>query len=63
MEKIIYRWKDRQLMMSNGPAAGMLLIRRDDGTTVAVVIPADAFAALWGEMTGSIVPVETTEDE
>ena len=49
-QKIIWRWNDRNLMISNGPARGMLLIRHDNGTAVSVVIRLHAFDALWNAM-------------
>lgn len=49
-KKLTYRWKDRELKLSNGPARGMLLVRHDDGTTVGIVVPLHVFDALWNHL-------------
>lgn len=56
LQKITYRWKDRVLMMSNGPARGMLTIRHDDGKKAAVVVPFPAFDALWEKLSAVVEP-------
>jgi hypothetical protein len=62
-QKIIWRIKDRQMMISNGPARGMILIRHDDGKTAAIVIPQAAFDALWEQMALVSPPVDISDDE
>jgi hypothetical protein len=63
-KKIAYRWKDRQLLLSDGPARGMIMIRHDDGTTAAIVLPLHAFDALWSHLVMIVEPETLTgEDE
>ena len=55
-KKLTYRWKDRQLKLSNGPARGMLLVQHDDGTTVGIVVPLHVFDALWNSLLMEVEP-------
>jgi hypothetical protein len=62
-QKIIWRSLMRQMMISNGPARGMILIRHDDGAAVPIVIPLHAFDALWNQMMQASTPVDIDDAE